>query len=186
MLLSKDQQNRFWREFSRVAALHIPDATNPEKTAFRRELLQRCGFDSLTRVDRSKGFDRVLAELGRLADNVARTAEVDNPEPGIRRNLMWLITDKAEALGGLPYALAIARDQYKITTGLTTLEDLQTEQLRWLVMTLTKRLRTRNRQNKTKPLGLAVRPCGSHPSFPSFPSVEFASSAESVSSADPF
>lgn len=155
MLLTKSQQQRFWREWSAACKTQgwtkAQSWTGLQIDNERHALLERAGFNSLTTVDRGPGFDRVLAELGRLTDNVARTVEVQNPEPGDRRRYLHLIEQHSQALGGLPYALAIARDQFKITTGLSTLEDLTTDQMYKLVMTLTARRHTRAKQENDRP-----------------------------------
>jgi hypothetical protein len=70
MLLSKHQQHRFWRDWSvachRQGWIAAQSWTNHQIEKERHSLLQRAGFDSLTKVDPLKGFDRVLAELALL------------------------------------------------------------------------------------------------------------------------
>jgi hypothetical protein len=78
-----------------------------------------------------------------LADNVAATIETDHPDIGRRRRLQYTIGELAQTLGGLPYLLAIARDQFHLTPGLTTLEDLTNDQLQKLIYTLSARARAK-------------------------------------------
>lgn len=140
MKLAPAQQSLFWRVWARVCEYQgwtrERGLTSEDIDARRRETLARCGFDSLRAVDRGRGFDRVLAELGRLRDNLERTAEVDNSDPGTRRRYLHKLAQDAATLGGMHYLLAIARDKFHVTSGLSTIEDLPTGQLRQLVVTL--------------------------------------------------
>jgi hypothetical protein len=88
-------------------------------------------------------IDAVKAHLKMLADNVAATIETDHPDIGRRRRLQYTIGELAQTLGGLPYLLAIARDQFHLTPGLTTLEDLTNDQLQKLIYTLSARARAK-------------------------------------------
>ena len=67
MKLSPAQVQRFWSEWSvACAVLHWTRAdglTAAEIDARRKEFLARCGFSSLTEVDRVAGFTKVLNEL---------------------------------------------------------------------------------------------------------------------------
>ena len=110
-------------------------------------------------LDNAGDIDAVYAHLGRLADNVARTIET-LPTPavtrtvgprrsrvatqdtaGLRRRLLWLIDKFAKPLGGEPYVLALAKDKFRVTPGLTTIEDIDSAQLHQLMMTLRSRAR---------------------------------------------
>ena len=160
MLLTPSQQSRFFRDWSSVLKhqkQHGPGLpwTREQAEAHRHALLQRAGFQSLRDVDRAAGFDRVLAELGVMRDNLARTSEsfpVDkiflpsgsgtqshDNSPGYRRRILWIIRKIALHLGGDPYIAAIARDRFGITSGLSSIEDLDTRQLHQLMMTLAAR-----------------------------------------------
>ena len=144
MLLTPSQQSRFWREWSAVCRLHqIDDAK--EADAARKAMLDRLGFSSLKLVDRGRDFDLVLAELGRLRDHVARTAELTpaGEERGDRRRLLWLIRQHAKPLGGDPYILALARDRWHHVAGMSTIDDLTLDQLRQLMITLNARQRSK-------------------------------------------
>jgi hypothetical protein len=123
---------------------------------------------SMNELDNANDVDRVFAHLGMLADNVARTIEtlpaptvnfsagldsagqpkhVRKPDTdGERRRLMWLILKHSTPLGGVSYALSLARDKFGITEGLTTLDDLDGEQLQQLMMTLNQRRRAKARK----------------------------------------
>jgi hypothetical protein len=150
MLLTKPQLSRFWRDWSRV--IKYQDWSHDQAETERKALLQRAGFQSLTHVDRSAGFDRLLSELGRLLDNVKRTAELGNPEPGERRRYLHLIREHAAQLGGEPYVLALARDRFHVTTGLNTIQDLSTQDLYQLMMTLAARASSARRARENQSL----------------------------------
>lgn len=159
MQLTKSQLHRFWRDWSDACKTQGWTKANGWTPAQidneRYSLLRLCGFDSLTEVDRAAGFDKVLGELGRLRDDIARTAETlparkvtlpaghgsqtHRDTPGLRRRLEWKARFYARDLGGDPYILSIARDRFGITAGLSTIDDLDTEQLQQLMMTLAAR-----------------------------------------------
>jgi hypothetical protein len=67
MILSKDQVKLFWREWPKACQVQgwtrAKGMSAKEIDAKRKEFLQRCGFDSLTKVDRTEGFTRVKNEL---------------------------------------------------------------------------------------------------------------------------
>jgi hypothetical protein len=67
MNLSLSQVQRFWREWPKSCqAMGWTKANGmsaAEIDAKRKEFLLRCGFDSLTKVDRVDGFTKVLKEL---------------------------------------------------------------------------------------------------------------------------
>lgn len=70
MKLSRHQQSRFWREWSaacqRMGWLKELGVSEGDIENQRYALLERAGFDSLTKVDHLAGYDRVLAELSAL------------------------------------------------------------------------------------------------------------------------
>jgi hypothetical protein len=146
-MLTKAQNQRFWREWTAIFKARAWDAPTAERE--RKALLARAGFTSLTLVDPRRGFDRVLAQLGYLRDNVEKTIETITDEPGERRRLHHLITQEARwfsiQLAHNPppdsYAIALARDKFGITAGLSTIQDLTLDQLRQLLITLTARRR---------------------------------------------
>jgi hypothetical protein len=97
MNLSPDQAKRFWREWAAVKrTLKAQGKTDDECEQARYAMLNRAGFSSLTKVDRTKGFDRVLAELGALRDDLPRTRETTDPCLGEARRLRHVI--RAELL----------------------------------------------------------------------------------------
>src|SRR5688572_21199909 len=87
MNLSGDQVKTFWsmwakacrkQNWTREAGLSAGDID-----AKRKELIARCGFKSLTLVDRMDGFTRVKNELLLLISNntnLKAAAESENPE----------------------------------------------------------------------------------------------------------
>lgn len=93
MLLSKSQSQRFWREWSAACRYQGWKETlsADEIDAKRKELLARCGFKSLTLVDKTSGFDRVLAELRALQDDLQRTVETEDPTIGAARRFRAVI-----------------------------------------------------------------------------------------------
>lgn len=93
-------------------------------------------------LDKKRDIDAVKAYLGWLAEDVGRTRELYDPEPGERRRILWLIRRHARALGGDRYVLALARDKFGVTAGLSTIEDLATAQLWQLMITLNARRRS--------------------------------------------
>lgn len=115
---------------------------------------------TMAELDNARDMDAVFARLGFLADNVARTIEVENPEPGERRRYLHLIRRHSGQLADygadpLAYALAVARDRFGITRGLSTIEDCTTEELRQLMMTLWARLCAHRRAGKIRSLDSA-------------------------------
>ena len=67
MILSSEQVKLFWREWPKSCAAQGWTRANgmspTQIDAKRKEFLLRCGFDSLTKVDRTEGFTRVKNEL---------------------------------------------------------------------------------------------------------------------------
>ncbi len=95
MKLTPPQLKRFWREWAAAARAQKwtrEDGLSPaEIDQHRRDVIQRAGFNSLTAVDRTRGFDRLLADLGRLQSNIARTIETDDRSIGEGRRLRWVV-----------------------------------------------------------------------------------------------
>jgi hypothetical protein len=141
MLLSKPQVQRFWREWSAACRYQKWEALpSAEKDAKRKELLARCGFNSLTLVDRVKGFSRVLEELAPLQDNVTNTVHAtENP----RRVLLFQVSALADQLG-LNYAISICRDRF----GMNDIESLTDHQLEQMRNTLNARAHSKRRSSR--------------------------------------
>lgn len=155
MLLTKPQLSRFWRTWSRIIASR--GWSPAEAEAQRKALLARAGFSSLTLVDRTAGFDRLLAELAVLQDDLSRAHEaspaptlslpaghgtqVQPDNPGTRRRLLYLIRRHASALGGHAYLRALVRDRFgrDLDAGMSGLDDLPTPDLHQLLITLAAR-----------------------------------------------
>lgn len=125
MLLSGKQLSRFWREWSEVIRYQgwedLPRAVVEDA---RHRMLKLAGFNSLTEVDKKEGFDRVLAELGRLQDNVDRAVEIDHPERGLARRLRSVLKtrimprlerrpDIGSKARAEAFAMSIWRDQFR-------------------------------------------------------------------------
>ena len=84
MNLTTAQVQRFWREWPKSCkAMGWTKANGmsaAEIDAKRKEFLARCGFDSLTKVDRVDGFTKVLKELLVLQGTDLKAArEADDP-----------------------------------------------------------------------------------------------------------
>lgn len=87
MNLSKEQVNKFWSLWAQACRkqgwTREAGMTAAEIDAKRKELIARCGFDSLTKVDRLDGFTKVKNELLLLVSdntNLKAAAEAGNPE----------------------------------------------------------------------------------------------------------
>jgi hypothetical protein len=96
MKLSTDQVKRFWREWPKSCkAMGWTKANGlsaDEIDAKRKELIARCGFKSLTEVDRVAGFTKVLNELLVLQGTSLKAArEADDPSINEGRVLRTLI-----------------------------------------------------------------------------------------------
>lgn len=115
-LMTPAQKQMFWREWAKAVAWQKWDRIQAETE--RKAMLTRCGFSSLTHVDRMGGFDRLLAHVRFLQDNLKGAREMDHPEDGDRRRLLWVIRE--ELLPGLAlyvedpeaYMLGIIRDKF--------------------------------------------------------------------------
>lgn len=140
MLLSKTQLSRFWRDWSAIAARNHWGPTETEIQ--RHALLTRAGFTSLTLVDRTDGFSRVLKELAALQDNLAGMLRADdNP----RRVLLYTIRATAKKIvtrapyahpSAIHYIQSLSLDKF----GTIDWESLSNPQLEQLRFTLSARL----------------------------------------------
>lgn len=178
MQLTKSQQNRFWRDWSKVKSKLSSSGYSPAQIEAERHNLIRAatGCESLTEVNRTDGFDSLLAHLGMMLDNLSKTIETlptksvtlhhghgSKPHtdgPGLRRRLLWKLRLYAHPLGGDPYILAIARDKFSITTGLHSIDDLPTDKLEQLMMTLA----SRHSKKARTPSPSSSSPVGAHAS----------------------
>lgn len=86
MNLSKDQVNKFWSMWAQACRkqgwTREAGMAAAEIDAKRKEFLARCGFVSLTKVDRMEGFTKVKNELLLLISdhtNLKAAAEAENP-----------------------------------------------------------------------------------------------------------
>jgi hypothetical protein len=174
MLLSKSQQQHFWRKWAAVKSrLKASEYTDAQCENERHALLQRAGFNSLTRVDPRAGFDSVLAQLGAMLDDINRTIETEDKTIGEARRLRYVI--KNELLRCLAlyepdaehYLQSVIQDKIRwfkldAPNRLPTLEDLTAKptlkrtppcytlqefpsQLEQIVMTINARLQTKRK-----------------------------------------
>jgi len=120
MLLTRAQQSRFWREWS--VACHVQGWTKANGwTDYqidneRHSMLERAGFDSLTKVDHLEGFDRVLSELAALSKPADLDAQVRQQQmPRIRALHAIRELDSKLSISRSfpsPYLQAILRDKF--------------------------------------------------------------------------
>lgn len=139
MKLTPSQQKRFWREWSN--ACHVQGWTRAQSwtgaqiDAERHALLARAGFSSLTQVDHTAGFDRVLAELALLARPANMNSQLRQIEQP-RTRLLWSIRHSGQKYNlSTEYWQTIAIDRF----GTSDLEQLTTPQLEQLRNTLASR-----------------------------------------------
>ena len=138
MILSSEQVRRFWREWSAACAnqgwTEANGWTKAQIENERHSLLDRAGFESLTLVDKTHGFDRVLEELKTLREDLAGMERARN---NYRVRLIFRINEyarkrcgKTPALGSPEaYIRKIAMDRFG-TFDLQDLGDASLIQLR--------------------------------------------------------
>jgi hypothetical protein len=148
MKLSPPQLSRFWREWTtacRVAGWTASNGyTATQINELRHELLERAGFSSLTQVDKTKGFDKVLAELTAIGQPDNLQAQLDLQAQPRKRLIFALdkltqsVTESYDGTAplGSTYLAAIMRDRF----GHTDLDSLSLGQLEQLRFTLADRL----------------------------------------------
>ena len=88
MKLSDEQVKLFWREWPKACKAMGWTKANGMSTAEidlkRKEFLKRCGFDSLTKVDRVDGFTKVKMEL-LVLQGVSVKAGIEADDPSINQ-----------------------------------------------------------------------------------------------------
>ena len=139
---------------------------------------------SFNDLDNAVDIDKVKAHLGMLAEDLDATAELtpSGADYGYRRRVYWLIRKHARPLGGEPYILQLARDRFHLAAGFRTIEDLTTQQLHQLMMTLNARSHSKRRR-----ADLQIRSNASLTSDETFPDqVEFAPVPEPEFVSGPF
>ena len=141
MKLSPPQVSRFWREWS--AACRAQEWTGhlsaAEIDAKRKELLARAGFGSLTLVDKTRGFDRVLLELAALQDSITKQVQaMESP----RRVLLHTIAELVNE-----YSLAGAISICKERHGTSDIESLSDDDLEKFRFTLTARVHAQRKKS---------------------------------------
>jgi hypothetical protein len=116
MLLSKAQVAWFWREWAKACS--VQGWQGDEKEQRRREVLLEVGFDSLTRVDKTAGFDRLKARLMALQYRIeGATNEVFPANGDMRRHLHLIKSRYIPALARLvpdpsAYVAEVCRDKF--------------------------------------------------------------------------
>lgn len=127
MLLSKAQTSWFWREWAKACS--VQGWLDMEKETQRKAVLQELGFSSLTKVDRTAGFDRLKARVLALQYRIEGAANEVFPANGAKRRHLHLIRDRyIPALADLvadpeAYVAAICRDKFGHTAHWETLGD---------------------------------------------------------------
>lgn len=104
MLLTKSQLTLFWRAWGAACKAQgwtrTAGLTTEEINLLRREILTEVGFSSLTEVDPGAGFDRLLARVRGLDDQLHKGAlDQVRPSNGHRRRLVWKIEWLIQCLG---------------------------------------------------------------------------------------
>lgn len=93
MNLTPAQTQRFWREWAATVKACNWDRAQGEIE--RRAMLERCGFSSLTRVDRLDGFTKVLNEVISLrGDNVQAAIESEDQTINKAVRLRYVILEE--------------------------------------------------------------------------------------------
>jgi len=98
MNLTKSQLARFWRLWSRAEREALPaSATKAERTELRRKtILQACGYESLTQVNRGAEYDRLMVATALLANDYEEAAHFS---VGNERRLAKLMVECARQIG---------------------------------------------------------------------------------------
>lgn len=99
MILSKPQTDTFWRLWSQACSAQgwtrTAGLNAAEIDRRRKEFLRGCGFESLTQVDRTAGFTRVLNELRILVNpDLQAAAETIQPERNEARVFRFVIREQ--------------------------------------------------------------------------------------------
>ena len=161
MILSPAQVQRFWREWASTCKVMswTRDAglTAGQIDAHRKEFLRQCGFDSLTAVDRTAGFTKVLNELQVLQGTSLKAAhEAVDPSLNecriLRHNILTQLIPCLELyiedVRGYLTEIVEAKTRYRKTDRPMreqTLMDLSAGQLRQIQFTLSARLNDKRR-----------------------------------------
>ena len=100
MILTPGQLNVFWRMFYRALKANFGGEKVSDETreAWRKEQLGECGFESLARVDRTHGFDRVMLHFAVLAQDAEA---IGYWAPAVERRMRFLIQERLVSLGAL-------------------------------------------------------------------------------------
>ena len=126
--------------------------------ALRLEVLSEAvgrSLDTASALNSCGDIDLVKAHLGWLADDVGKTREKGDAEPGERRRFLWLIRKHATAVYEDAQLWKLLGDRFGLTRTLDAIEDLSTGDLWELMITMDARRRTGRRQ------GVAGRPSNS-------------------------
>lgn len=97
MLLTRPQQLRFFREWSKVVSENGWPRDQAE--AERKALLRRAGFDSLTAIDPVSGFTAVLKELAAAQENLAGMLYADDNPRRLLVHSCRQLADEAYIVG---------------------------------------------------------------------------------------
>ena len=152
------QRDLFWRLWAAACAAQgwnrLPAE---EREAKRKQVLFELGFGSAKHIDPKDGFDAVKAELERLADVVANEPQ----DAGRRRRVAWCANQALRKLRAAGYPErsieTILIDRFKVVPGVSAIEDLPTDELVKLAITLDTRLKTWHRRDSS-----AEPPCNGH------------------------
>jgi hypothetical protein len=148
MLLTPEQQKKFWRDWSAVVRQN--HWTQEQAEAQRHALLQRAGFDSLRQVDRTDGYTAVLRELAAAREDLGALLHAD-AAANRKRILKYKILHLANKIsltkltGTNNYLNALMLDKF----GHLRLDDLTEPQMTQLRNTLAARATTKAKLLRT-------------------------------------
>lgn len=158
MLLTEPQINAFWRLWSRACRVNgWRDNAVAERE--RKAFLERCGFSSLTLVDRLDGFTKVKNELEILIEpDLDAAREAEDQTINRARNSRWVIENEILPCLALyeqdvnTYLQTVLEGQSRWNTaGNDTqrparLQDFKARLLKRVLMTLNGRLHAKRRE----------------------------------------
>lgn len=101
MLLTSAQQTLFWRKWAECCRkrgwTRADGFEQREIDALRKDLLRACGFQSLTEVDKTAGFSKVLAKIGVWQGESVRAA-IEDGDPSLNEARILRHTIRTEIL----------------------------------------------------------------------------------------
>jgi len=148
--MSSEQRTFFWRLWKNACAWQGWNKLSAtEQNEHRHAMLAALGFKSVREVNSTDEFDRLKSHLLALAGIVENAA----PDAGSRRRLLSSIGAVIVVLETSGYSShsinTILFNRFKIVRGILSISDLDTHQLKQLLLTLTARLDSWNRRQSS-------------------------------------